>query len=251
MLYAACCVPVSPVRKEPAHRSEMTSQQLFGEKVTCLETNGNQWIKIRDDITKYEGWITRNHLVELDDKIFLDKDNAKSLSSDWVNELQYKDFKMHIPLGSRPEVLVGDGVKYTGGLLTHSTIPVDESMIRKIAYMHLNTPYLWGGRTVFGIDCSGFALAVYMFSGIQLPRDSFDQAQLGETVHFLKEAKCGDLAFFGNEGGKITHVGILLNESEIIHSSGKVRIDQIDAQGITNHDTGERTHNLRIIKRFF
>jgi cell wall-associated NlpC family hydrolase len=110
---------------------------------------------------------------------------------------------------------------------------------------------LWGGRSVFGIDCSGFAQAVYEFLNIALLRDAKLQALHGEVVNFLQEARCGDLAFFDDETGEIIHVGILINEKEIIHASGKVRIDKIDNEGIVNTDTGERTHRLRIIKRYF
>lgn len=251
MQYSACCVPVSPVRKEPSHRSEMTSQQLFGEKVTCLEISGKEWIRIKDKNSGYEGWITRNHLFELDEEEFLDEKNSAPLAMDWVSEIQYKNDKMHIPLGSLPKVLEGKGAHSSVNLHTPGKRSGDKNIIRKIAFMHLNTPYLWGGRSVFGIDCSGFAQAVYMFSGIQLPRDSHEQAEIGDTIDFLQEARLGDLAFFDNEEGRITHVGILLNGDEIIHSSGKVRVDQIDAQGILNRETGVRTHNLRIVKRYF
>jgi cell wall-associated NlpC family hydrolase len=110
---------------------------------------------------------------------------------------------------------------------------------------------LWGGRSVFGIDCSGLTQAVYKFLNIQLLRDANQQATQGELVNFLQEARCGDLAFFDNEEGQIIHVGILLNNQEILHTSGKVRIDKIDNAGIINAETGERTQNLRIIKRYF
>jgi cell wall-associated NlpC family hydrolase len=116
--------------------------------------------------------------------------------------------------------------------------------------VYLNTPYLWGGRSVFGIDCSGFAQQVYRFFNKHLPRDASQQALQGEVVGFLQEAICGDLAFFDNEEGRITHVGILLDAQTIIHSSGRVKIDKIDNQGIFTTDKGERTHNLRIIKRY-
>ena len=125
-----------------------------------------------------------------------------------------------------------------------------EASIKEISIQFLNTSYLWGGRSVFGIDCSGFVQQVFRFFNKPLQRDAYQQATDGEVVGFLQEAKCGDLAFFDNEEGKITHVGILYNADTIIHASGKVRIDKIDNMGIVNSDTGERTHNLRIIKRY-
>lgn len=122
--------------------------------------------------------------------------------------------------------------------------------MRQTALGYLDVPYLWGGKSKCGIDCSGFSQQVFKSFGIKLPRDAYQQAEMGEVVGFLLEAQCGDLAFFDNEEGRITHVGIMLNTDEIIHASGKVRIDKIDNQGIVHSETGARTHKLRIIKRY-
>jgi len=113
----------------------------------------------------------------------------------------------------------------------------------------MNTPYLWGGRSLYGIDCSGFTQQVFGYFNVQLQRDAYQQAEMGTDIGFLAESQCGDLAYFDNKEGKITHVGILLNENTIIHASGRVRIDYIDQAGILNRQTGERTHQLRIVKR--
>ncbi|MFM7813326.1 MAG: C40 family peptidase [Flavobacteriales bacterium] len=118
---------------------------------------------------------------------------------------------------------------------------------------YLGAPYLWGGRTILGIDCSGFSQVVYRILGQSIPRDAWQQAGLGEEVSFVDEAQPGDLAFFDNAEGKIIHVGLILDRLEdslrIIHASGMVRIDTLDHQGIFNQETGEYSHNLRIIKR--
>ncbi len=110
-------------------------------------------------------------------------------------------------------------------------------------------PYLWGGRTFWGIDCSGFTQLIYKIAGLQLPRDAWQQAEIGETIDFLNETKLGDLAFFDNENGRITHVGIMNGQGEILHASGKVRIDLIDSYGVFNETKGKHTHKLRTIKR--
>jgi cell wall-associated NlpC family hydrolase len=125
----------------------------------------------------------------------------------------------------------------------------DPKSIRQLTYKFLNTPYLWGGKSVFGVDCSGFTQTIFKFLHIPLLRDAYQQATQGEAVGFLEETKTGDLAFFDNEEGKITHVGILLSANEIIHASVKVRIDKIDNMGIVRSDNFQRTHHLRIIKR--
>ena len=122
--------------------------------------------------------------------------------------------------------------------------------MEQIAKQYLNSPYLWGGKTPWGIDCSGFTQMVFKQKNVSIKRDAFQQAEQGEAVAFLAESKLGDLAFFDNEDGKITHVGILLNNETIIHASGKVRIDQIDNYGIMDADSKKYSHKLRFVKRF-
>jgi cell wall-associated NlpC family hydrolase len=165
---------------------------------------------------------------------------------------------MYVPMGSSLSAFKNgkafwrrNSVNFKGKVWNPEEVKITPKLIRQIAFKFLNTSYLWGGKSVFGVDCSGYSQMVYKFLNIRLPRDARVQAEEGEVVNFLQEAKCGDLAFFDNEEQKITHVGILLNDHEIIHSSGKVRIDKIDTQGIMNLETKERTHQLRIIKRYF
>ena len=133
---------------------------------------------------------------------------------------------------------------------TNELIAFEGDNIYKVSREYLDVPYLWGGKSRCGIDCSGFSQQVYKQFGIKLPRDAYQQAEQGEVVGFLLEVQPGDLAFFDNEEGRITHVGIMLSHDQIIHASGKVRIDKIDNQGIINSETGLRTHRLRIIKRY-
>ncbi|MDQ6763219.1 MAG: C40 family peptidase [Bacteroidota bacterium] len=234
----------------------MVSQLLFGEKSVIIEQRDGQWIKVRLKYDGYEGWCQQGHSAEIDEEHYTNVD--KDLTAGWVNEIDYNGHRMNVPLGSSLSAFKNgkafwrkNSVHFKGEVWNPEEIKVTPKLIKQVAYKFLNTSYLWGGKSVFGIDCSGFAQMTYKFINKQLPRDAWQQAEQGEVVNFLQQAHCGDLAFFDNEDGQIIHVGILLNENEIIHSSGKVRIDKIDNQGILNLETKLRTHKLRIIKRYF
>jgi len=253
MIRAICCVPVSPLRAEPSHRSEMVSQLIFGECCEILEQNKDSWTKVRCSFDGYEGWCQSGQLTEIDEPEY-DKGNA--LTPDWVNNLEYNGHPMMVPMGAVLTAMKNgrahwrkNQVHFKGKTWEPSSAGRDAKSIRQLTYKFLNTPYLWGGKTVFGADCSGFVQSVFRFINIPLLRDASQQATQGEAVGFLEETKTGDLAFFDNEEGKITHVGILLSPHEIIHSSVKVRIDKIDNMGIVRSDSFQRTHHLRIIKR--
>lgn len=256
MNYARCCVPVSALRKEPSHKSEIVSQLLFSEGCTIVEHSADSWVKVKCEYDDYEGWCLLSHIVEISEENFLQKDDE--LTGDWINEVDYNGAKMYVPLGCplnslsiSKGILGSSSVKYTGKVWKPGAAKINSQTIEQIAYKFLNTTYLWGGKSVFGIDCSGFCQTVYKFLNIKLPRDAWQQAEKGDTITSLDESVCGDLAFFDNEEGRITHVGIILNPREIIHSSGKVRVDKIDNEGIENSETKQRTHKLKIIKRHF
>ena len=255
MMYLVCCVPVSPVRAEASHRSEMVSQVLFGESVVLLEEGADKWVRIRCVYDQYEGWTKLHVFTEVPDST---AQAPSHITADWENEIHFNGQIMRIPFGSDLRALLNGHAEwgkyswsFKGNHLDPQYTRPNEKNIRKLSGLFLNTAYLWGGRSTFGIDCSGFVQLVYKSIGIPLLRDASLQAGQGEAIGFLQEAVCGDLAFFDNNEGKITHVGILFNDHEIIHASGKVRVDKIDNQGVINTDSGERTHKLRIIKRYF
>jgi len=254
MAFVVCIVPVSPMRKEAAHRSEMVSQLLFGEAAEVLEESKG-FTRLRCLYDDYEGWCQSGQLIAMEASQLVTANSL--LTTGWVSPIDFNGYPMQLSMGT-PLDLLHNGkalfgkyaVSWQGKTGDPSSTVFEETAIRSLAIQYLNTPYLWGGRTVFGIDCSGFVQQVFRFFNKKLPRDAYLQAALGEVVGFLQEVKCGDLAFFDNEEGKITHVGLLLSMDTIIHSSVKVRIDKIDSMGIVNSDTGERTHKLRIIKRY-
>ncbi|WP_109699632.1 C40 family peptidase [Chitinophaga deserti] len=253
MPLAITIVPVMPLRAEPSHRSEMISQAVFGE---CLETESitaDGWVKVKMQYDGYEGWVTQSHLETIPQSLY--DSAATHVVTGWQATLQLNGRPVRVPYGSL--LKMGEGtwgkVSVAGneGISPFKVVPAPRNAWEGIAMEYLNTAYLWGGKTVFGTDCSGFTQTVYKILGIPLFRDAYQQAGQGETVNLLQEVLPGDLAFFDNPEGRITHVGILLNDQQIIHASGKVRIDPVDNQGIVNADTGERTHQLRIIKRLF
>lgn len=254
MPFVSPIVPVVPMRAEASHRSEMISQFLFGETAELLEKN-NDFLKVRLLYDNYIGWCQANQLHEIPETLV--KDGNALLNGDLLGAVSINGTTMHIPFGL-PLYYFENGraevghfkMEFEGKSWNPQEANFNAETINWLATQFLNTAYLWGGRTIYGIDCSGFTQQIFRFLNIVLPRDAYQQAVLGEIVGFLQEAVCGDLAFFDNAEGKITHVGLMLDAATVIHASGKVRIDDIDNFGIINRDTGERTHQLRIIKRY-
>ncbi|MBZ4190080.1 C40 family peptidase [Niabella beijingensis] len=254
MKYGIVVVPAAPVRKKPHHKFEMVNQLLFGEKLILLSVKQKGWYKVKSLYDGYKGWVTQHMIHEID------KDTAKTttygLAGELLNTIQVNDLPMHIPMGS----FIGEAVKgkgrignwdyeYKGTLAGSVADPAAaKAAIEKYGKEWLNAPYLWGGKTILGVDCSGFAQTIFKMAGIPLLRDAWQQAQEGRVVKKLEEAALGDLAFF-DDRQEIVHVGILLGPDRIIHSSGKVRIDTIDKKGIISSETGKRTHRLKLIKR--
>ena len=252
-----CHLSLIPVRSEPSERSEMVTQMLFGESYEILEDQ-EKWLLVRSLSDNYEGWIDQKmSYVTEPGTTTTETQLPVYLASDLVNPAVCLENNLPVNI-VRGSILPAyeDGFFYLGGSKysfegnagRKPAFP-DLTRFERIALSYINTPYLWGGRSPFGIDCSGFVQMVFRFCGIDLPRDAHQQAMLGETIDFVYEAKPGDLAFFDNATGNITHVGIILGEGQIIHASGSVRIDTLDHNGIFNRLTGRYTHNLRIIKR--
>lgn len=254
-----CHLAVVPLRENPSHKAQMVSQLLFGELYSVIQTENN-WLKIKIINDGYEGWIDKNqHKKNYESgannlQITLPNLTCQAFTKVFNSD---KTFEFYIPFGSNlhfaEEALSSfNGVLYPLNaedyILPNKTNFIDN--VEKYACLFLNVPYLWGGKTHFGIDCSGFSQQVFKVLGIQLYRDAWQQAQQGEDVGFLEMAQIGDLAFFDNEEGKITHVGILLNKNQIIHASGNVKIDKIDSYGIFSEEKNEYSHKLRIIKRY-
>jgi len=255
MQHGICNLNVIPVRKTAEHTSEMVSQLLFGESFDILSQQEN-WIQIISHYDNYIGWIHQRQFLSLDaSEIELVRNQPKVLICNTTSSVIENATGISIPLlmGSSMPILSEDQFNFINKAYTlngNFIIPTSQKgNIIKYAAQFLGAPYLWGGRTHFGIDCSGFTQMVYKLAGYGLPRDASQQVLLGETLSFLSEAEIGDLLFFDNTEGNIVHVGILYAINKIIHASGNVRIDTIDHQGIYNESLQKYTHQLRLIKR--
>lgn len=246
--YAFCLVPVSPLRAEASDASEMVSQLLFGEPVELLEEQ-EQWRKVRSYVDHYEGWTDVKHLQFLREKDFFRWLDGLTTEHQFLRRLQ-------TPLGP---MMITRGAFVPGELVTQFRIGTSEYVWLdeeadfqedklQLAREYLNAPYLWGGKTSFGIDCSGLMQVVHRLYDINLPRDAYQQAEVGMTVAF-EDRQAGDLAFFVNTSGKIHHVGMLLSENEIIHASGFVRIDELTREGIVRCIDLELSHRFHSIRR--
>lgn len=247
MQYGICNLSIVPLRCEASDKCELVSQVLYGDFFKVLEQRKN-WSKIRLAFDKYEGWIDNKQYLEIDTEHykFLEKDTPK-LSFDLVEFIQDSNKQLHaIPLGSSLNALSFLEHVYEGNFTSGIK---EKNNIIDTAFLYLNSPYLWGGKTPFGIDCSGFTQMVYKVNGYKLLRDASQQATQGEALSFIEESEPGDLAFFDNNEGTIVHVGIIMKNNYIIHAHGKVRIDRLDHSGIYNAEKRMHTHKLRVIKK--
>ncbi len=248
MQYGICNLNIVPVRVEPADTSEMVSQLLFGEQIKVLEKR-KKWSRIRIAFDHYEGWVDNKQYLEISEEDYsLLESSAEELAVDLVDFAVEPNSQQLTPLSIGAKLnfidrfqLQFDGRKIIG-------VQPKEHLL-ETAYLYLNAPYLWGGKTPFGIDCSGFTQMVYRLNGYHLFRDASQQAKQGEALSFIEESEPGDLAFFDNAEGDIIHVGIIMRDNYIIHAHGKVRIDRIDHSGIFNVDSNQYSHNLRVIKK--
>ncbi|MEO7215614.1 C40 family peptidase [Mucilaginibacter sp.] len=252
MEYGICNIAIVPMRAEPSDRSELVSQLLFGEAFEVTEY-GNKWAKITTAIDSYTGWIDQLQFVSLGHIAYKDlQRNPAPLTYRAVTQAwKIADNSIiYLSAGSSLAFLKGTTC-YIGNQKFEIIGEIGETdRIANIACSFLNAPYLWGGRTHFGIDCSGFTQVVYRLCGLNLQRDASMQANKGQLVENLAQSKLGDLAFFNNPEGRITHVGIVLNDGQIIHASGRVKIDLLDSEGIWSEELKRYTHKLNVIKRF-
>ena len=257
-MYGFCNQSIVPCRKEPSHRSEQVSQLLFGESFEVLEEAEGDWLYIKTTFDAYFGWVCKSQIKSISEATFLQSGMQEAgltaLPFQLIsNEVDHSYFP--IVMGSSlPFLREGrmefekNKFSFSGKVAEIGGGGVQPEQLISVARMYLESPYLWGGRTHFGIDCSGFTQMVFKMNGVKLPRDASQQAGEGQTLTFAEEARVGDLAFFENQEGKIVHTGIIMHGGNIIHASGRVRIDKFDHFGIFNQAEKKYSHRLRLIK---
>jgi gamma-D-glutamyl-L-lysine dipeptidyl-peptidase len=240
-----------PLRSGPSHRAEMLSQILFGEKYVIVDQVGH-WMKIKTCFDDYEGWIDKDHIQNykalgascghvINKPLVCQKNDDSKIVLEPGCEIYSPDFE-------DKTFMVANELFKTGKEFNNSFLTTNDSL-PDTALKFINSPYIWGGRIPSGIDCSGLTQLVYKIHGKAIPRNSWQQAEVGTEITFIDEAAPGDLAFFDDDRGRITHVGMILSHGLVIHGSGRVRIDAIDHQGIFKHEIGGYSHHLRTIRR--
>ncbi len=256
---AVCHLSVVPIRAGASDKEEIVTQLLFGELVDILDEpkSKRNWCQVRCDWDGYEGWMDIRQLKRISEE---DVDAYRSESAhclDLTSILANNDHFLPVLMGATlPQydgvnVHIGDKHYTFGGqAIRKGALEATPEIIIKLARRYLYAPYLWGGRSPFGIDCSGFTQIVYKMAGFRLRRDASQQVEQGRLIDFVDQAQAADLAFFENDKGRIVHVGIVMDGGFVIHAAGQVRIDKLDHYGIFNEERGVYSHKLRIIKRF-
>ena len=239
-MYGICHLSIIPVRKDLSSKSELVTQLIYGELYNIIK-NEEKWFYIETIDDKYKGWINYSQFKEISEHDFKkvitkEPEFLNNISS----EIETENGKMSLIIGSKIS---------SSFILNHKLILKSntKTSIIKNSFKFLNSPYLWGGRTPYGIDCSGFSQQVYKLSGLKLSRDANQQALEGKGIK-LKNAKPGDLAFFGKD--RINHVGIIISSNKIIHAFGLVRIDNLNEKGIINSISNKLTHHLKKITTY-
>lgn len=237
MPFGVCRLSIVPCREEPSDKSQMVTQLLFGEYYEVLEEQ-ERWLRIKIADDGYECWINRKQSTPISNDEYIELETSQpKLLLDQTATITHLGNPVTIVMGSVLHDMEGLSIAESKG-----------SNLIAYSKRYLGVPYSWGGRSPFGIDCSGFTQIAFRLCGKKLPRDSNQQAKVGESIN-LKEQEVGDLAFFKDKNGDITHVGIVLEEEKIIHASGTVRIDKLDQKGILNEELDKYTHDLYTVKR--
>lgn len=253
--FGVCRLSLIPVRAEGNDKAELTTQLLFGEHYeVLLGSKDKKWLKIKMHFDQYEGWIDarQHHSISKDHFDYINRADFK-ISTDITTSILYNKTPLAILMGSIIPISGSELFKMEEQFAFNGESKSlgqkrDFEFLSITAKKYLNAPYLWGGKSPFGIDCSGFVQMVFKVNGYRMLRDSAQQAKQGKAVSF-SELLPGDLVFFKNKENQVVHVGIFLGEDKVIHASGKVRIDHLNEEGILHSESRVYTHSFSHARR--
>lgn len=258
MLQAFTITAVAHVRNEASHKAELISQLLFGETAIVVDET-KDFYKVQCNFDNYQGWVHKNQVTLIQETLLQHLPTYYSQFKETIVIINGKSivvsFGSCMYISPNAKLVLNDfyTIEFEFSNTKENTV-VPPTLLHEsftnFRKAYQSTPYLWGGKSALGIDCSGLVQQFFKLVNINLPRDAKDQALLGTAIGFLQEAQTFDVAFFDDAEGNIIHTGILLNTQTILHAYGSVREDNIDVAGIINIDTKQRTHKLRCIKRY-
>jgi len=253
--HGVCRLSIIPVRGEASDKAELVSQLLFGEHYEVMSASKDKkWLRIKNYFDQYEGWIDakQHHAITKEYFDYFNRVDFK-ITTDTTTSILYNKIPIAIVMGSVIPISGSELFKMEeqfafNGESKSIGVKRDAEFLKITALKYLNAPYQWGGKSPFGIDCSGFTQMVFKINGHKLQRDAFQQAKQGKSIA-QKDAQLGDLAFFKSKDSKVSHVGILLGKEKIIHASGKVRVDHFNEEGILQGETKVCSHTSPSIRR--
>ena len=258
---------IVPLRATGSEEAEQLTQLLFGETVDVLE-EAERWIRVHNHADGMEGWVDFKMLTKMSDDEFASYSAALKEATALVGMPMAfalsRNNGQTIPLAAGTRLpkykdgtfeILGVPFQIEPGMVLEGPLPLSQDSLMQLSRFLLNAPYLWGGKNVLGMDCSGLTQVLMSLMGVQILRNASEQATQGQPVASLKDAQPCDLVFF-DKNGRVTHVGILLTEDTVLHCSGRVKVEKIDEEGIvssennTLYHVGDHTHHLCGIRRF-